>query len=77
MGTYTAEYINKLEQYESVMITLVLTDAEGIMPQVRIEKSFMRSKYTVSETLLSAIAEEAAQQALSEYEASLLVEEPN
>jgi len=42
---YNYTYINKLRQFNSTSYTLILEDADGIMPTIRNDKSFLDSDY--------------------------------
>ena len=42
---YKATYINKLDQFDGISYTLILEDEDGIMPTIRNDKFFNRSKY--------------------------------
>jgi len=67
---YTWSYINKHVQFDALDCFLVITDTDGIMPQVIITKSF---KMDVTEQELEAEAEREMAIALQTYEQSLLV----
>jgi len=42
---YTYTYINELNQFGYTSYTLVLTDSDGIMPEIRNDKYFSQSKF--------------------------------
>lgn len=56
-SSYTYQWINRLDQFDSVSIDLVVTDDDGIIPTQRIGKNYAFPSEYVDEVFL---AEEAA-----------------
>lgn len=68
---YQAVYINPLVQFGAVNLTLVLSNTEGIMPNVRVDKKFRYPEQVTAEGL-AAEAQKIIDWAVAEYEKSLL-----
>lgn len=68
---YQAIYINPLVQFGAVNITLILTDTDGIMPSVRMDKKFRYPEQATEEGLATE-AQKTIYWAVAEYEKSLL-----
>lgn len=72
--SYNAVYINPLVQFGAVNLTLILTDSDGIMPSVRVDKKF-RYPEQCNEEGLATEAQRTIDKAVIDYENSLLPSE--
>jgi len=66
---YQAKWFNKLVQFGSTAMTLLLTDDSGVMPTKRFDKSFY-GDVNVSDARLVAEAQREIDQAVYEFENS-------
>ncbi len=67
---YTAMYINPLVQFGVVNLTLILSDTDGTMPGVRMDKKF-RDPEQITEVDLATEAQKSIDWAIAEYKASI------
>ncbi len=71
---YTAMYINPLVQFGVVNLTLILSDTDGTMPGVRMDKKF-RDPEQITEVGLATEAQKTINWAVAEYGVNLPVPE--
>ena len=69
MNTFTALWINRLDQFGSTDMDLIITHDQGEIPEQRISKSFKMAANLIDTEFLSTIAEDEVERIVAEWEA--------